>query len=183
MNQEQQQMPLAVEKWWHRLLRVLGYGLTILILVSALIINIENAKFYTYTYSFEPNFDESTGDKFDCHAYETLERISCGEYEDGPEFIKFYLSVIGDRKLKDGSRTINELFTDLRAKKSDSVIAVEVIQNKKYSYRRQQHWDVGKLLFAIVASFGIAVGFFMALFGLYKVVLFVVHGHTRIVKG
>jgi hypothetical protein len=175
--------PYAAEKWWHRLLRVFGYGLTLLVLALSSVILVEDADYFTYTYSFEPNYETSPGEEFDCHAYESLKSMSCGAFSNGDEFIKYYLSVKGDDKLRTGQRSVNEFFAELRSKgHKDSDLAVSLIGDKGFMYRRQKHWDEKKLLVAILYAVGITLGFFAAMFATYKVILFVVHGHTRVVR-
>jgi hypothetical protein len=178
---------VVVERWWHRLLHVISYGLTLLILCITLLIQVEEAEYYTYSYSFQPDYKSSTGDQFKCYSYDSLKTISCGEFSDGEAFMKYYLAITGEDKVtnQDGEKTTpNQIFADLRAKegRSDSDIAVSLIGKNAFSYRREQHWNTSKLLIAVAVACGITFGSFVALLGLYKVVLFVVHGHTRIVR-
>ena len=182
-NQDAEPRKVAAERWWHRLLRVVGYGLALVVLSVSLLVQIETAQYYTYTYSFQSNFTASNGDEFKCQSYESIKSISCGEFSDGDAFINFYLSIVGNDKLRDGTMTINELFADLRAEgHKDSDLAVDLIARKGYSYRLEKHWDMRKLLMAIATAFGITLATFVALVGLYKVILFIVHGHTRVVR-
>lgn len=174
---------LAIERWWHRLLRVLGYGLILLVLALSLAILLEDADYFTYSYSFEPDYKTGTGEEFDCHSYESLKSISCGEFSDGDDFIPHYLKVKGKDKLRDGQQTVSEFFADLHAKgHEDAELAVSLIGDKGFTYRRQKHWDGGKLFVAIAYALLITAAVFVAMFVIYKVILFVVHGHTRVVS-
>lgn len=175
--------PVAPEKWWHRLLRVLGYGLTLLVMALSLVIFVEDADYFTYTYSFEPNYESSVGDEYECHSYESLKSISCGAFSDGDDFIKYYLNVKGNDKLRDGQRSVNEFFAELRSKgHKDSDLAVSLIGDKGFTYRRQKHWDKSKVILAISYAAAVTVGFFAAMLVIYKVILFIVHGHTRVMR-
>jgi len=182
--------PYAVEQWWHRLLRVFGYVLIALVLLVSLSIFVDDADYFTYRYSFEPHYKEGLGEEFDCHSYDSIKTISCGAFSDGEQFLKYYLSVTGEEKLlsvngegklRDGQRTVNDFFADLRAKgHKDSDLAVSLIGDKGYTYRREKHWDPSKLTTAVLKALAVSFGVFIVLFSLYKATLFIVHGHTLV---
>jgi hypothetical protein len=80
----------VAETWWHRLLRVLMYASTCLVLVFAGFVLIDSSDNYTYsyTYSIEPDYESADGEEHTCHS--SSHSFDCGEFTDLSGLVELY---------------------------------------------------------------------------------------------
>jgi hypothetical protein len=170
------------ERWWHRLLRVLGYVVTFLVFAITLFLQLDSQKYYTYAYSFQDGYAAAPGYENTCHVYETLKDISCGEHNDPKGFIEFYLKSVGSEMTKPGTETIRDFVEGVRKDRglSDWDIASGLISEKQYTYKMQSHQNARGVFTALAWATGVTLICFLLLAILYKTTLFIAYGHTRI---
>jgi hypothetical protein len=184
MNEDTKTLASVPERWWHRLLRVIGYISVAMVLIITLSIQLDSAEYYTYAYSFEDAYDASTGVELDCHTYDTLQDISCGEFDEPKKFVEAYLDRVGSKRTRSGEQTIRELIEAAKKDKglSDWDVASGLIGEKSYTYKMQSHWSQSGVLAAIGWAIASAFLWFLVVAALYKTILFVAYGHTKVKK-
>src|SRR6185503_473833 len=86
----------ASENWWHRLLRVLlMYFPTVAIFGFLALLGWENARYYTYSYSFEKDYSKKEGVESPCSVLEYSKWVSCGGLQNPDVFMTNWLAVRG----------------------------------------------------------------------------------------
>lgn len=136
----------------------------------------------TTFYTFEKDYAQREGIPSSCTVYEYIKSVSCGDLLTPEDFIDKWTSIRGMEKNKHG-KLINDAYRELRTKGySDYDLAKDIIEGDKIQYKMQAHYDYQRL----ASGFGwsVAIGLFVYLLGLliYKLILYIVYGHTRIKK-
>jgi hypothetical protein len=153
----------------------------VLLIAGGLLIG--ESDYYTYTYSFEPTYELAKGTVRTCTSYEHIDSLSCGDLDTGEEFLSYYIQAKGDQALKSGKATVSDFFQGLREKGlSDADIVRSLLKDRDFSYKAEQHWNLSKLLKNISIAIGISILWYLSTFVIYKVILFIAHGHTRVRK-
>ena len=178
----------APERWWHRLLRVLIYVSTFLLLVVSGAIVADRAEYFTYAYSFEPEYStvSGIGSEETCRVSDS-DYLSCGDSAE--QLIERYLKAKGTlpaAKRWPKYKTVSALIDEFRknvTKDSYTVrFIVEEVEEHGVTYKTVRRWRQKKLLRGAGVAVGVTCGWLvLCLFG-YKVLLYVVHGHTRVRK-
>ncbi len=175
----------VTEKWWHRLLRVLVYGSTCVVFgIAGLILMYDSANYtYSYVYSFEPNYKQTEGEEKTCYYYEGIGSIQCGALYTLGNLAKQMKSSAGeltgdinDTPPKDLS--LREALQELDAEQQ----LINDLKAEKIRYRRTTHIEAGTLVKSVGISLGITTLWYLFALLLYKVTLYIAHGHTRIIK-
>lgn len=138
------------QKWWHRLLKVLIYGSTIILalFIAGLVYGDSSWKHYQYTYSFEANYANASGVEENCRfiTYTTSylsPTIDCGEYWSSTDFLNKFTSARGtldqlNESRKTGNLTDEQLmagaiklgkFYGITVKKETIVLYGDLLQN------------------------------------------------------
>ncbi|MBA7496693.1 hypothetical protein ES702_07302 [subsurface metagenome] len=237
----------VVERWWHRLLKTIKYITTLIIVFGALLVVIPKAQYYTYSYSFEPDYAGSKGKEFNCNAYDYIDSIGCGDLNTGEEFMAKYVESKPTAKVYYEPKEIADLkfqvqrlidagvpeheigafirrntktqpldpredLTSVREKSSpiqkqsspsqeelqalwekstpiqdrnnhpfsDFEIARFIIKNHQIKYKRRLNFNTIILGLGVILL--IAITWYIVALVLYKIVLYIVHGHTRVRK-
>ncbi len=169
------------ETWWHRLLWVLIYGSTALVLVVIGMMQLDGATYLTYSYSFEKTYDAIRGDETDCSVYEYSKDVWCGELKSSQVFIERYLIENGNDLIKNKKLTVRDAVElSKREGLSNFDLASYLIKDQKIRYKTQDHYDKAKLLSGIWTTF--AAGMAWLLIGIVGInlLLYIVYGHTRV---
>lgn len=181
--------PFAVETWWHRLLQVLVYSIPILVGITLASIASEAVYItYDYSYSFENRYSNVDGEVKPCRVFKIKQHqmIICGELTSGEEFVDYYESVRGP-----DHHDLFEKYKDLLLRVGDAApftgpvmsldsLAEIIITEYAVSYKAIKNTDYEKLVIVILGIIGSVLVCYAVLLLLYKLILFIVHGHTRI---
>ena len=183
------------EKWWHRLLKVVIYISTIIVLFLSAAILYDSFKVvsYTYSYSFEEGYDKFKGKEYDCKTYSYLKYISCGKGTiSASDFNQlFLLSLQIELKRYKGKnqkkyKLVKKIIALYKKKKqlmeSDHKFSEYIIINKKVKRKEQRHINYKNSISLVGVSLAIGAGWFIASMILYKLILYIAHGHTRVRK-
>jgi hypothetical protein len=193
------------EKWWHRFLRVLMYGSTCVALaITGFLLVDDSANYtYSYSYSFEPNYEQAEGVESTCSYHEGLNLLSCGGVNSLDDIIIRYRTVnestsqgsnprLTAKNDKEQSPLIDTIAKDrnldeatrfhLLSQIDSSYEIVKDLKTGKIRYRQATHWNAGPLAQSVGLTFGIAILWYFVTLVIYKVILFIAYGHTRVRK-
>jgi hypothetical protein len=137
-------------KWWHRLVRVLIFGSTIVVAIFAITFFISNSeiwKQYSYpAFSFEDNYSTTKGKEVNCFIDFKPTGVTCGEYAGGKgpyeakyavdlsDFTKRYNKAIKDEV---GQNTTDKICADGKAFQSErDKLGIEGLDPKMLSCMR-----------------------------------------------
>jgi len=169
----------VAEKWWHRLSRVLIYASTALVLAISGAFFFFDGENYThsFSYSFEDTFSTGGGDVSVCYHFKSDDSIFCGDIPTFSELLtRFRSHTQAADSLKPSDSHKYSAF--LR----DRETLIELLDKGNIRYRDTTHWKIDKLVRAAAYSVGISIVWYTCTFLLYKTLLFIVHGHTRVSK-
>ncbi len=163
------------ERWWHRLLRVLIYVSTFLVLsCSGLFLSFDPANYtHSYSYSFENDFKTFQGEEDTCLSYRQDELLSCGELRTPAELLARLTNARHSRGLG-ADRDFPEALV------ASAVELGELLDRGGIKYRHAEHWKLSELAKVVGLSLVISILWYLCFVLLYKVILFIVHGHTRV---
>ena len=193
----------VVERWWHRLLKTIQYITTLIILIGALFVVIYEAQYYTYSYSFEPDYAESKGKEYNCNASDYIDSIDCGDLNNGEKFTTKYMALNNRRirenvkkmvrkgatneevesylTLEEGLTPYKNKFGDIREKYGFKT-AKSIIQKNQIKYKKKRNFNLNKLISGLGIVLLTTITWYILALVLYKIILYIVHGHTRVRK-
>lgn len=172
---------IIAERWYHRLIQIVVVFLTAALLILSLLVSIPTAFFFDYSYSFTKNYKNFAGSEYPCVADEKILSFECGDLS-VTDFISRYLEQKGHYFTSSGpqiSTMVNQLKNEGLA---DLAIAKAIIEQNGVWYKEKKNLDKNQLLKAILTSCGLAAAFYLLNTLLYKTILYVVHGHTNVVR-
>ena len=184
----------VAEKWWHRLFRVLMYGSTcgVLLIAGAVVVYDTDNYSYSFTYSFQPNYEQIKGVERTCEYFDA-DFPPCEDWEielgdiitryresrDSTSRDSLQEALEHPPTVKPDRTSIEEQFI---AYKEARNLIIEELKNRNVRYRRATHWKTGPLMQSVGLTLGIAALWYLFTLMLYKVILYIAHGHTRVRK-
>ena len=190
-----------MEQGWHQLLRVLMYASTIIVTVFAgILIANDSANYtYSYSYSFDPNYELDEGAEQRCSYFESSNTLYCGELNRLNELMDRYEAVKGTTRgasdaapwekiqsrndpasHKAETDQEKEVYERFNAWNAVRQAVIEDLDSGRIRFRQAKHWKAGPLVESIGITVGIATLWYAFTHMIYKVILFIAPGHTRI---
>jgi len=84
-----------MEQWWHRLLRVMMYGSTVVVFALTGVALVPSEPHITYSYSFDPYYDLRPGASTPCRYVRSADKLDCGAFTNSKEFVSHLLEIKG----------------------------------------------------------------------------------------
>jgi hypothetical protein len=171
----------VLEQWWHRLCRVMLMYFPALIAFGFVnFFSLDSAKYNKFFYSFEKDYAQREGIEVPCSVFESTKSLGCGELKTPEKFMSTWTAIRGMENNKKGE-VMKDAYRELRARGyTDYDLAKDIIERNEIQYKVQLNYNYRQL----ASSFGwsVAIGVVCYLFGLlmYKLILYIVYGHTRI---
>jgi hypothetical protein len=174
----------ALETWWHRLLRVLIYGSTLLLcffFVQKAVI--ESSQHQRYSYSFEKDYGTVKGSEYNCTVDENSKLVLCGDLNDPDQLLIKYTSIRGSEPAKDGKGTVNEAIQELRRRGFSAFdLAKLIVEGRKIRYKAEERYNIQELMSGLGMALLIGGAWYLTALLVYKIILYVVYGHTKVKK-
>jgi len=174
------------DKWWHRLLRVLMYCSTGMVLFIAGFFLIDEYDYgYKYVYSFEPDYElvkgweticsPGYGDMIECGGLSTINAL-LGHYEDvrisGNKISEPVPRVDEKSKRRYTTAELDEMQSSIER----NVNVLRDLGNHKIRSRRTIVWNAEPIALSIAKTIGIAALWYVFALMSYKTVLFIAYG-------
>ncbi len=128
-----------------------------------------------YSYSFDPNYGVSEGVEHTCSYFEPIDRVSCGELNTLNDLVKQYRTAKSISRASDASD--KEIWQMV-----DKLGLISDLKSEKIRYRAARHWKVGPLAQSVGLTLGIGTLCYFFTLIIYKAILYIAYGHTRVRK-
>jgi len=199
MATEKNNKDSVIEKGSHRLVRVLMYASTCIVIVFAGIGSANDSANYTYSYaySFEPNYELDEGAEQSCSYYESSHALYCGGLNRLSDLMDRYEAVKGSTGGASDSAPWEKIRSrydaaSIRSKKQFREVwyawgAVEQalindLDSDRIRFRQAKHWKVGPLAESMGLTLSITTLWYAFTLTIYKGILIIAYGHTRILR-
>jgi len=199
MATEKNNKDSVIEKGSHRLLRVLMYASTCIVIVFAGIGSANDSANYTYSYaySFEPNYELDEGAEQSCSYYESSHALYCGGLNRLSDLMDRYEAVKGSTGGASDSAPWDKIRSrydaaSLRSKKQFREVwyawgAVEQalikdLDSGRIRFRQAKHWKAGALAESMGLTLSITTLWYVFTLTIYKGIVIIAYGHARILR-
>lgn len=163
------------------MLRVLLYGSTVLLATILGLICYHDSKTYSYIYSIDADYPTVAGEERPCHTAEVGRWLDCGELQD-EGLVQRYLQRFPPEPVATGEVPESALMDSLRKKGKVRILANQIIEKEQVRYKIVEQWSSDKLLQSARIALPILAGWFLFWLVLYRLALYIAHGHARIRK-
>ena len=199
MVTEENNKDSVIEKGSHRLVRVLLYASTCLVIVVASIGSANDAANYTYSYaySFEPTYELDEGTEQRCSYYESSHDLYCGGLNRLSDLMDRYEAVKGSTGGASDSAPWEKIRSrrdaaSIRSKKQFHEVwyawgtveqaLITDLDSDRIRFRQAKHWKAGALAESLGLTLSITTLWYAFALTIYKGIFIIACGHTRILR-
>src|SRR5215831_8182805 len=199
MVTEEDNKDSVLEKGSHRLLRVLLYASTCIVIGFAGIGSANDSANYTYSYaySFEPNYELDEGAEQSCSYYESSHALYCGGLNRLSDLMDRYEAVKGSTGGASDSAPWEKIRSrhdsaSIRSKKQFHEVwyawgtveqaLITDLDSGRIRFRQAKHWKAGPLVESLGLTLSITTLWYAFTLTIYKGILIIAYGHTRILR-
>ena len=199
MATEKNNKDSVIEKGSHRLLRVLMYASTCIVIVFAGIGSANDSANYTYSYaySFEPTYERDEGTEQSCSYSESRHDLYCGGLNRLSDLMDRYEAVKGSTGGASDSAPWEKIRSrhdsaSIRSKKQFREVwyawgtveqaLITDLDSDRIRFRQAKHWKAGALAESLGLTLSITTLWYAFTLTIYKGIFIIACGHTRILR-
>jgi len=186
----------VIVKGSHRLVRVLLYATTCMVIVVAGIGSANDSANYTYSYaySFEPTYERDEGTEQRCSYSESSHDLYCGGLNRLSDLMDWYEAVKGStggasdsapwekiRRRHDAAAILSKKHFNEVWYAWDAVeqALIHDLESDRIRFRQAKHWKAGALAESLGFTLSITTLWYVFTLTIYKGIVIIAYGHTR----